>query len=111
LLFLEVEIVRQVCRTASSSAFRFTPNVQRILERRLSRGVTAPKAHPPQAEISTKFSRHNNNHPNEAGSRKAGLSAAFPLLDPAPQGFSKESGASFSTSSKRVISQRIQVNG
>jgi hypothetical protein len=61
-------------------------------EEGLSRGVTAPKAHPPQAEISTKFSRHNNNHPNEAGSRNAGLSAAFPLLDPAPRGFSKESG-------------------
>jgi hypothetical protein len=41
-------------------------------EEGLSRGVT----------ISTKF-----------------LSAAFPLLDPAPRGFSKESGAQFSTTS------------
>jgi hypothetical protein len=47
-----------------------------------SRGVT----------ITTKFSRQNSNNPNKAGSRTAGLSAAFPLLDPAPRGFSKESG-------------------
>ena len=38
------------------------------------------------------------------------LSAAFPLLDPAPRGFSKESGAMFSTTSKEMRSERFQVN-
>jgi hypothetical protein len=71
-----------------------------------SRGVT----------ISTKFSRFPGSR-IVAGSQTAGLSAAFPLLDPAPRGFPKESGTLISktgesTSHKSFRStdrQRIEI--